>query len=84
MNLQFTARAWEDYLYWQKQDRAVLRRINLLIRDAQRTPFEGLGQPEPLKFGLTGCWSRRVDMEHRLVYRVAQESLIILQGRYHY
>ena len=84
MNLQFTARAWEDYLYWQKQDRAVLRRINLLIRDAQRTPFEGVGQPEPLKFGLSGCWSRRIDMEHRLIYRVAQETLIILQSRYHY
>lgn len=84
MNLQFTASGWEDYLYWQKQDRAVLRRINLLIREAQRTPFEGIGQPEPLKFGLSGCWSRRIDLEHRLVYRVAQETLIILQSRYHY
>lgn len=84
MNLQFTALGWEDYLYWQKQDRAVLRRINLLIREAQRTPFEGIGQPEPLKFGLSGCWSRRIDLEHRLVYRVAQETLIILQSRYHY
>ena len=84
MNLQFTASGWEDYLYWQKQDRAVLRRINLLIREAQRTSFEGIGQPEPLKFGLSGCWSRRIDLEHRLVYRVAQETLIILQSRYHY
>ena len=84
MNLQFTASGWEDYLYWQKQDRAVLRRINLLIREAQRTPFEGIGQPEPLKFGLSGCWSRRIDLERRLVYRVAQETLIILQSRYHY
>ena len=84
MNLQFTATAWEDYLYWQQQDRALLRRINLLIRDIQRAPFEGLGQPEPLKFGLSGCWSRRIDTEHRLVYRVADDNLIVLQCRYHY
>lgn len=66
-NLQFTAQAWEDYLFWQKQDRALLRRNNLLIRDIQRSPFEGIGQPEPLRFSLSGCWSRRIDTEHRIV-----------------
>ena len=84
MDLHFTAHAWDDYLYWQKQDRAMLRRINLLIKDVQRSPFEGVGQPEPLKFGLGGSWSRRIDTEHRLVYRVADGNLTILQCRYHY
>ncbi len=84
MTLQFTVRAWDDYLYWQQQDRAILRRVNLLIRDIQRSPFDGVGQPEPLRFGLSGCWSRRIGPEHRLVYRVANDSLIILQCRYHY
>ena len=84
MNLQFTAQGWDDYLYWQQQDRAILKRINLLIRDVQRAPFEGIGQPEPLRFGLSGCWSRRVDLEHRLIYRVADDTLLVLQCRYHY
>lgn len=84
MTLQFTGRAWEDYLHWQSQDRTILRRVNLLIRDTLRAPFEGIGQPEPLRFALSGCWSRRIDGEHRLVYRVAGETLVILQARYHY
>lgn len=84
MNLQFTVQGWDDYLYWQQQDRAILKRINLLIRDVQRAPFEGIGQPEPLRFGLSGCWSRRVDLEHRLIYRVADDTLVVLQCRYHY
>ena len=84
MNLQFTVQGWDDYLYWQQQDRAILKRINLLIRDVQRAPFEGIGQPEPLRFGLSGCWSRRVDLEHRLIYRVADDTLLVLQCRYHY
>lgn len=84
MNLQFTAQGWDDYLNWQQQDRAILKRINLLIRDTQRAPFEGIGQPEPLRFGLSGCWSRRVDLEHRLIYRVADDTLLVLQCRYHY
>lgn len=84
MSLQFTARAWEDYLYWHTQDKAMLRRINLLIRDIQRSPLEGVGQPEPPRFSLSGCWSRRIDTEHRIVYRVAGETLIVLQCRYHY
>ena len=84
MNLQFTARAWDDYLYWQQQDRSTLRRINLLIRDIQRSPFQGIGQPEMLRFSLSGSWSRRIDLEHRIIYRVADETLVVLQCRYHY
>ena len=84
MNLRFTTRAWDDYLYWQQNDRAILRRINLLIRDIARSPFEGIGQPEPLRYSLGGDWSRRIDIAHRIVYRVADGTLIVLQCRYHY
>lgn len=86
MRLTWTEHGWEDYLYWQKTDKKVLKRINLLIKDALRTPFEGRGKPEPLRFDLAGYWSRRIDREHRLVYAHDSEAdaLIIAQCRYHY
>lgn len=82
--ISFTADGWEDYLYWSEADRAMLRRINRLIRDTLREPFVGIGKPEPLKHVLAGCWSRRIDQEHRLVYIHEDGHLIILQCRYHY
>jgi toxin YoeB len=82
--ISFHEDAWADYLYWQTQDKRILKRINSLIRDIQRSPFEGLGKPEPLRFNLTGCWSRRIDEEHRLVYKVSDGEIIVLQCRYHY
>jgi toxin YoeB len=84
MKLVFSEMAWEDYLYWQKTDRRLLKRINQLIREIRRTPFEGIGKPEPLKHGLAGYWSRRINDEHRIVYKVADDSLLIAQLRYHY
>lgn len=84
MMLSWTDNAWEDYLYWQQTDKKMLARINKLIKDASRTPFAGLGDPEPLKHQLSGFWSRRIDKEHRLVYRVADEGITIIQCRYHY
>lgn len=84
--LTWAPHAWEDYLYWQKADKKVLKRINALIRDALRTPFEGIGKPEPLRFDLAGYWSRRIDQEHRLVYKYDEkaDSLVVIQCRYHY
>ncbi|KGE78732.1 Txe/YoeB family addiction module toxin [Halomonas salina] len=84
MKLTFSEHAWEEYLYWQKTDKKVLRRINQLIKEIQRTPFEGIGKPEPLKHGLAGYWSRRINDEHRLVYKVTENALLIAQLRYHY
>jgi toxin YoeB len=84
VNIVFAPQAWQDYLYWQKADRAILKRLNKLIGDACRSPDEGIGKPEPLKYGLSGAWSRRITEEHRLVYRVVGEDLQILQARYHY
>lgn len=75
---------WEDYLYWQVSDKKILFRINDLIKDAQRNPFTGLGKPEPLKGNLAGCWSRRINEEHRLVYMVKEDCIYILQCRFHY
>jgi len=79
---------WDDYLFWQETDRKMLRRINLMIKDISRTPFDGLGKPEPLKHQKTGYWSRRIDKEHRLVYKVSgdadKETIYIVQCRYHY
>ena len=75
---------WEDYLYWQVNDKKILFRINDLIKDAQRNPFTGLGKPEPLKGNLSGCWSRRINEEHRLVYMVKEDCIYILQCRFHY
>ena len=84
MKLVFSEHAWEDYLYWQKTDKKVLRRINQLIRDIQRTPFDGIGKPEPLKHSLSGYWSRRITDEHRMVYRITEDAILIAQLRYHY
>ncbi len=84
MRLIFAANAWEDYLYWQKSDRKVLNRINALIKAIQRQPFEGIGKPEPLKHGLSGYWSRRITDEHRMVYKVEGDAILIAQLRYHY
>ena len=84
MDLVFVKKAWEDYVYWQQTDKSTLKRINLLIKETQHTPFSGVGKPEPLKFNMASCWSRRIDTEHRLVYKIQNEMLIILQCRYHY
>ncbi|MGJ0426365.1 Txe/YoeB family addiction module toxin [Methylocystis sp.] len=84
MKLVFSEQAWADYLYWQAQDKKTLERINTLIKECARTPFEGLGKPEPLRGDLRGWWSRRIDREHRLVYRVEDGALLIAQCRYHY
>lgn len=84
MNFLFLEDAWQDYIYWLKTDKAVLKKINELIKDCMRQPFSGVGKPEPLKFNMSGCWSRRITSEHRLVYRVENESLILIQCRYHY
>jgi len=84
VKILFTESAWEDYLYWQITQRKTLRRINELIKDICRNPYEGIGKPEPLRFGLAGYWSRRIDREHRLVYKVEGSSLFIAQCRYHY
>jgi toxin YoeB len=84
VRLVFSAHAWEDYLYWQRTDRKILQRINTLIREIQRTPFEGIGKPELLKHAMSGYWSRRINDEHRLIYKVEVDSLLIAQLRYHY
>jgi toxin YoeB len=84
MKVLFAENAWEDYLYWQKTDRKILKRINLLIRDIQRQPYTGIGKPEPLKFNWSGYWSRRIDAEHRLVYKIKGDALAVAQCRYHY
>ncbi len=82
--LIFSDLAWEDYLHWQATDPKILKRIHALIADAKRHPFKGLGKPEPLRHGLAGWWSRRINDEHRMVYRVAGDALLIAQLRYHY
>lgn len=84
MELVFQTHGWEDYLYWQQQDKKILQRINDLIKDAMRSPFKGIGKPEPLKGDLAGCWSRRITDEHRLVYAVRDNRLHIIQCRFHY
>ena len=86
MILAWTPHAWEDYLYWQKHDKRMLRRVNELVRDIARSPFDGLGKPEALRHDLAGYWSRRVDSEHRLVYvfDAAKDTVTILQCRFHY
>lgn len=84
MVLTFTENAWEDYLYWQKVDKKMVKKINELIKVIRRTPFEGIGKPEPLKYDLAGYWSRRIDQEHRLVYQVRDDELLIFACRYHY
>ncbi len=84
MKLIFSEHAWSDYLYWQRTDKKILKRINLLIKDVQRSPFEGIGKPEPLKHALSGYWSRRINEEHRFVYKVDANNMFIAQLRYHY
>jgi toxin YoeB len=84
MRIVFAERAWEDYLYWQQTDRQILQRINRLIREIQRQPFAGIGKPEPLKHGLSGYWSRRINDEHRMVYKVEDDELRLAQLRFHY
>ncbi len=84
MKLIFSEQAWDDYLYWQKTDSRILERINTLIKECSRQPFSGIGKPEPLKHALAGYWSRRINDEHRLVYKVADGALLIAQLRYHY
>ncbi|WP_323839117.1 Txe/YoeB family addiction module toxin [Photorhabdus africana] len=84
MKVTFSDNAWEDYLYWQQTDRAILKRINNLIKDIKRQPFTGIGKPEPLKHYFTGFWSRRITEEQRLVYSVENDELLIAQCHYHY
>jgi len=84
MNIEFTPEGWEDYLWFQQNDRAGLKRINLLIKSIQREPFDGLGKPEPLKHNFSGFWSRRMTAEHRLVYAIEEGEICIVMCRYHY
>jgi toxin YoeB len=82
MKITFSRNAWEEYISWQTEDKKMLKKINELIKEIQRTPFEGSGKPEPLKFDLAGYWSRRIDREHRLVYQIAGDHLVIISCRY--
>lgn len=82
--IQWDIDAWEDYLYWQIEDKQILKKINQLVKDIKRTPFEGIGKPEPLKGNLSGLWSRRINSEHRLVYLVKDNSIFIIACRGHY
>ena len=84
MILSFADDAWGDYLYWQKNDKKILNKINRLIKEIAREPFEGIGDPEPLRYNWSGYWSRRITIEHRLVYKVTDDRLLIAQCRYHY
>ncbi len=84
MNPTFAPKAWDSYLYWQKTDKTIVKRINTLIKEIQRSPFEGVGKPEPLKHALSGFWSRRINDEHRIVYKVTDNTILIAQLRYHY
>ena len=84
MKLIFSDEAWDDYLYWQKQDRKMVERINKLIQEIKREPFSRMGKPEPLKHALSGYWSRRITDEHRMVYRISGDALQVAQLRYHY
>ena len=84
MTIVFSKNSWEDYTSWQSEDKNMLKKINELIKDIERTPFEGKGKPEPLKYDLSGYWSRRIDREHRLVYQVENNHLIIFSCRYYY
>ena len=84
MKIVFSSQSWEDYLHWQQTDRKLLKRIKELIKEVVRTPFGGTGKPEPLRHALGGYWSRRINDEHRLIYKVEGDSVLIAQARYHY
>ena len=84
MNLIFSDKAWEEYMYWQNTDKQILKKINQLIKDIKREPFDGIGKPEPLKYEFSGFWSRRISDEHRLVYEVSQNCIAIVSCRFHY
>ncbi|RUA24520.1 MAG: Txe/YoeB family addiction module toxin [Bacteroidetes bacterium] len=84
MLITFSENAWEDYLYWQSIDRKILKKINSLFKDIQRNPFEGIGKPESLKYDLAGYWSRRISQEHRLVYKIDNQNIVVIACRYHY
>jgi toxin YoeB len=84
MRIVFSKNGWEDYTSWQTEDKKILRKINSLIKEIQRSPYEGIGKPEPLKFDLAGLWSRRIDLEHRLVYKIDGYDLLLYACRYHY
>jgi toxin YoeB len=84
MQIKFSSNGWEDYLHWQATDHAILKRINLLIKYVERDPFAGIGKPEPLKYQLSGFWSRRIDLQHRLVYSFHDDTIYIAQCRDHY
>lgn len=84
MKIIFTKNSWEDYISWQSEDKKLIRKINELIKDIQRTPFEGKGKPEPLKYDLAGFWSRRIDREHRLVYQFSKNEILVYSCRFHY
>ena len=84
MRITFSKNAWEEYISWQKEDKKILRKINELIKDIERTLFPGIGKPEPLKYDLAGYWSRRIDLEHRLVYQFRNNEILIYSCRYHY
>lgn len=84
MLITFSENSWEDYLYWQSVDKKIVKKINSLLKDIQRTPFEGIGKPEALRYDLSGYWSRRIDQEHRLVYQVIENNILIYSCRFHY
>ena len=84
MRIIFSKNAWEDYISWQTEDKKILKKINELIKDIMRTPYEGIGKPEPLKYDLAGFWSRRIGLEHRLVYQIQNNEILIYSCRFHY
>ena len=84
MKLIFGEQSWSDYLYWQSADKRTLKKINALLQDIKRNPFDGIGKPESLKHEMAGTWSRRINQEHRLVYEVVEESILVVSCRYHY
>ncbi|HEY8929063.1 MAG TPA: Txe/YoeB family addiction module toxin [Mucilaginibacter sp.] len=84
MKIVFLDQGWEDYLYWQTTDKVSLKKINSLLKEIERMPFEGSGKPEALKYNLAGWWSRRINLEHRLIYKIDDNAIVILQCRYHY
>ena len=82
--ITFSKNAWEEYLFWQKEDKKMLGKINDLIKDIQKSPYKGIGKPEPLKYDLAGYWSRRIDLEHRLVYQYREDQILVYSCKYHY